>query len=1237
MNRKIIYRITLICLFLVICINPAKSQLLITKYYEGSSYNKFIEVTNIGSTTISGTYYLCSFHNAKADAPSGQSPNYSILLPGSISAGTTLLYRHGSATTPAYAVSAAINAGSSVNFNGDDLVIISSTNNTTSWANRTDVIGNGTSWGADKGFYRNCNITSPNTTFTTSEWTQRTNTQMDNAASGDVDRLGEYNCAPSCVAPTTQASGIGFDTITNNQIPVSWTVGNGDGVIVVAKAGASVNDPVDSTDYTANAAFGTGASQIGSTGSYVVYKGTGSNVTVTGLSACTQYTFKVYAYNCTGTDIKYQTAGAANNPKTNYTIIDPPSRPTGISVSNRTSNSMDIDWNAVAGATGYVVKIGDNSTFSNISSPSVAPPSGGNAPWTDDEVIFTNSNNTGLTITGLDPNDIYYYKVYSYELCNSQYYFNNTESTGQNKTNAKSTLSDPSDPAAVCAGENISLNINIADESNAQYQWKVYNTSTGSWDNVSGAPYSGENTATLTINPATSDMNGNQYLCEITNTAHTCVVTTPIQTITVNGLPETPSISDTNNYCDNTDIIRDNPPSGVTWYWQGTNPNGTNSSNSGGTYNVSSDGTYYLRAQSSEGCWSDNSASQEVEIRATPNASMPAATPGCGLGTVTLNSDLNTEQIFFLLDNAGNPVVPQREWTGTANTYDFDGLQDGSYKGKVVHKGCTSSVTGPVILTNKIIPEPPLFSDNNACGNNITITLTADTVGSEATRVRFYADNGTTFLDFDDTEPFTYDVTGVTQGSPVTILAASYSSSTTCMSEKIAATANALSLPGNPTTIGGVSSPRCQQDITDVYATTSTDVDTFSWSISGSGATEGSDYVFPGSKTTSSEQVQWDKDFSGSVTISVTAHNVCGSAGPTTANLVIHDSTAITSQPTDQTECEGNNVTFSVTAIGGSLTYQWKKDGSDITGKTNASLMLNNITNGDTADYTVEVSGACGSPVTSNAATLTVNYVDADAGTDQAISHGAIANLDGSASGGSGNYSYAWSPADSLVDANIEDPTTVNLASTTIFTLTVTDNTSDCEDTNQVTITISGSVLSATASADNISICNGDSTNIHALGSGGTLPYSYTWSSLPVGFSSSSADTTVKPTVDTKYIIEIKDAFNNTAKDTVEIVVNNNPVADAGDSTTICNGDSKIIGDSPTASGGTGPGTYTYSWDNGGDLDDDEIANPEASPTVTTTYIVTVIDDNGCESTDKIQIVVYKIPITENIKNLKTR
>ncbi|PJA55072.1 MAG: hypothetical protein CO167_00275, partial [Candidatus Marinimicrobia bacterium CG_4_9_14_3_um_filter_48_9] len=125
------------------------------------------------------------------------------------------------------------------------------------------------------------------------------------------------------VAPTTQASNVICSNVYATQMDISWTNGNGSKRVVFTKAASSgTTTPVDVTTYTANATFGSGT-QIGSTGWYCVYNGTGSNVSVTNLTASTDYIFQVFEYNGSGGSELYFSSTAANNPKAQATNTTP--------------------------------------------------------------------------------------------------------------------------------------------------------------------------------------------------------------------------------------------------------------------------------------------------------------------------------------------------------------------------------------------------------------------------------------------------------------------------------------------------------------------------------------------------------------------------------------------------------------------------------------------------------------------------------------------------------------------------------------------------------------------------------------------------------------------------------------------------------------------------------------------------------------------------------------------------
>ena len=89
--------------------------------------------------------------------------------------------------------------------------------------------------------------------------------------------------------------------------------------------------------------------------------------------------------------------------------------------------------------------------------------------------------------------------------------------------------------------------------------------------------------------------------------------------------------------------------------------------------------------------------------------------------------------------------------------------------------------------------------------------------------------------------------------------------------------------------------------------------------------------------------------------------------------LTIDDSTIVTVDPIDQSACLGTAVSFSVTARGEvTLTYQWRKDATNITGATKATYNIASVAAGDAGDCDCVVTGDCGD-ATSAAATLTID------------------------------------------------------------------------------------------------------------------------------------------------------------------------------------------------------------------------------------------------------------------------
>ncbi|MEI6062683.1 MAG: LamG-like jellyroll fold domain-containing protein, partial [Bacteroidota bacterium] len=122
--------------------------------------------------------------------------------------------------------------------------------------------------------------------------------------------------------PATQASNITFSSVANTQMGISWTNGSGaKRAVFIKQASTGTASPVNNTTYTANTTFGNSGSQIGSSGWYCVYNGTGTTVTLTGLTQNTTYEVHVCEYNGSPGSEAYNTTSATDNPKSQTTTM----------------------------------------------------------------------------------------------------------------------------------------------------------------------------------------------------------------------------------------------------------------------------------------------------------------------------------------------------------------------------------------------------------------------------------------------------------------------------------------------------------------------------------------------------------------------------------------------------------------------------------------------------------------------------------------------------------------------------------------------------------------------------------------------------------------------------------------------------------------------------------------------------------------------------------------------------
>jgi len=107
------------------------------------------------------------------------------------------------------------------------------------------------------------------------------------------------------------------------------------------------------------------------------------------------------------------------------------------------------------------------------------------------------------------------------------------------------------------------------------------------------------------------------------------------------------------------------------------------------------------------------------------------------------------------------------------------------------------------------------------------------------------------------------------------------------------------------------------------------------------------------------------------------AGNNSAQSSPAVTATTLTGPPVITQQPQPQSVCPTATATFTVAAVGGTISYLWQKNNSDLSNGghysnvTTATLTVSNVDSGDAASYRCVVSNSYGSS-TSNSASLTV-------------------------------------------------------------------------------------------------------------------------------------------------------------------------------------------------------------------------------------------------------------------------
>jgi gliding motility-associated-like protein len=195
-----------------------------------------------------------------------------------------------------------------------------------------------------------------------------------------------------------------------------------------------------------------------------------------------------------------------------------------------------------------------------------------------------------------------------------------------------------------------------------------------------------------------------------------------------------------------------------------------------------------------------------------------------------------------------------------------------------------------------------------------------------------------------------------------------------------------------------------------------------------------------------------------------------------------------------------------------------------------------------------------------------------------------------------------------------------------VYTFVVTGDAGGlCARNDTIVVTVDPEVF-ATASILPDTICSGEEVVLTTTSLGGSSANTYSWTSLPTGFTSTDSITTDHPLVPTDYIVTVTSGAC-LSKDTISVYARTLPSSDFQvNPDTLCEGTvSSVVYvglpgtgytydwsfDNGNVLSGTGVGPYNVSWDTAG----------------VKLVLLNVTDQFGCSSIDTVNVTVHPNPV----------
>ena len=281
------------------------------------------------------------------------------------------------------------------------------------------------------------------------------------------------------------------------------------------------------------------------------------------------------------------------------------------------------------------------------------------------------------------------------------------------------------------------------------------------------------------------------------------------------------------------------------------------------------------------------------------------------------------------------------------------------------------------------------------------------------------------------------------------------------------------------------------------------------------------------------------------VVVKNTAGTVTSAAATLTVNAV---APRITTSPANHTVTAGQTATFTVVATGTApLSYQWQKNGVNISGATAASYTTPVTTTSESGSRFAVVVKNTGGTVTSAAATLTVNAVAPRITTSPAnhtVTAGQTATFTVVATG-TAPLSYQWQKNGlniaGATAASYTTPVTTTSDSGSRFAVVV-KNTGGTVTSAAATLTVNAVAPRITTSPTNHTVTAGQTATFTVVAAG-TAPLSYQWQKNGVniaGATAASYTTSVTTTSDSgsRFAVVVKNTGGTVTSAAATLTVN---------------------------------------------------------------------------------------------------